>query len=401
MGRTKALVGGFIIALVGGISYAWGVFVIPMMGEFGWTRFQATLPFTVFMVVFSVFMVPGGRLQDAWGPKKTAGLGAALFLAAYGLSALIRTIRSPWWLVLTYGVLGGAACGLSYACVAPPARKWFPDRPALAVSIAVMGFGLAAVLFAPFKANVLIPRLGIDGTFLLIAAIASAFGFLGSRLVSNPPAGWSLPSPARAAARTAAPAADASPSDLPRTGEFWLIWSTFILSVSGGFITLGLIPSYAQHAIDLTAHEAALAISVFAAVNGFGRPVAGLLADRFGTTRVMLATFAFQALVFFVFEFVAIDLPTLLALSGALGWGYAVILGLFPSLTSARFGVRNMGANYGLVFTAFGIGAFAPLAGAAIFDHTGSFAPVFLPAGLLSAGAAILCGIMGNRHRSR
>jgi OFA family oxalate/formate antiporter-like MFS transporter len=396
MARVKVLIGGFLLALIGGISYAWGVFVIPMMNEFGWTKFQATLPFTVFMVVFSITMVPGGKLQDVWGPRRVSLCGAVLFPIAYGLSALVQEIRSPWWLVLTYGLLGGCACGLTYACVAPPARKWFPDKPAFAVALAVMGFGLAAVVIAPLKANVLIPRLGIHGTFIVIAAVAGSLAVLASRLTGNPPADWRPP--ARGAQAIHASAEDVPPRLLLRKGKFWMIWSTFILVVSGGFITLGLIPSYAQHAISLSAKEAAIAISVFAGVNGFGRPLAGLLADRFGATRVMVATFLLQAAVFLAFEFLAVNLSTLLGLTAVLGWGYAVILALFPVLTSQHFGTRHMGVNYGLVFTAFGVGAVAPLIGAAIFDSTGSFAPIFLPAGLLSAAGASMLLVMRKKY---
>jgi OFA family oxalate/formate antiporter-like MFS transporter len=88
----------------------------------------------------------------------------------------------------------------------------------------------------------------------------------------------------------------------------------------------------------------------------------------------------------------------LLSLTAVLGWAYAVILGLFPSMTAAAFGVKNLGTNYGLVFTAFGVGAFAPLAGAGIFDATGRFSLVFLAAGISSALGAGLCLAMRRRY---
>ena len=157
--RWRVPFGGFLLALMGGVSYSWGVFIIPLMEKYNWSKAQATLPFTVFMVVFAIVMVPAGRFQDKAGPRKTSMFGSVLFFLAYGLASLIDRIPSLWWLVITYGIIGGIACGLTYASVAPPVRKWFPDKPGLAVSLAVMGFGLSALLFAPLKVDYLIPFL--------------------------------------------------------------------------------------------------------------------------------------------------------------------------------------------------------------------------------------------------
>ena len=159
---------GFLLALMGGFSYAWGVFIIPMEESFGWTKAEANLPFTVFVLIFALFMIPAGRLQDKIGPRRVSAFGAVLFFVSYGLAALVDRFPYPWWLVVTYSLIGGIACGLTYACVAPPARKWFPDKPGLAISFGVSGFGLAALVLAPLKAEYLIPIYGIEGTFLLL-----------------------------------------------------------------------------------------------------------------------------------------------------------------------------------------------------------------------------------------
>jgi OFA family oxalate/formate antiporter-like MFS transporter len=82
---------------------------------------------------------------------------------------------------------------LTYACVAPPARKWFPDKPAFAVSTTVMGFGLSALVFAPLKSEYLIPNQGIENTFLLLSVIILVVVLLASRIIKNPPDGWTPP----------------------------------------------------------------------------------------------------------------------------------------------------------------------------------------------------------------
>jgi OFA family oxalate/formate antiporter-like MFS transporter len=71
---------GFLLAFAGGFSYAWGVFVVPMIDRFEWTIAEAALPFTVFMAVFATMMVPAGKFQDIFGPRKVSVIGAILFL---------------------------------------------------------------------------------------------------------------------------------------------------------------------------------------------------------------------------------------------------------------------------------------------------------------------------------
>ncbi len=386
MNRWKVVFAGFLLALMGGISYAWGVFVIPMMERFSWTKMQTTLPFTVFMLAFAFTMALGGRLQDTFGPKKVATYGALLFFISYASAALIGHFEQPIWLILTYGLIGGTACGLTYSCVAPPARKWFPDKPALAISLAVMGFGLAAIIVAPLKAKILIPQFGIEITFLMIAILTSAVSLIAAMMLKNPPENW-IPegwNPAQAK-KTTRILHETIPSEMIKLPLFWLIWGMFLLVVSGGLIMLGLVPSYAQRIINLSPLQASLTISIFSAVNGFGRPFAGYLADKIGIISVMIGTFLLQAAVFITFNHIAISPVSLYISVGLIGWAYAVIVALFPTLVAVCFGARNLGVNYGLVFTAFGFGAVTPAIGAKIFDITGSFSVIFITVGTLSA----------------
>jgi OFA family oxalate/formate antiporter-like MFS transporter len=394
--RWTVLLAGFLLALMGGLSYTWGVNIRPIAQRFGWSTVLATAPFTMFMVVFAIAMVPAGKLQDKFGPRRVAGAGALLFVAAYGLSALVGRFPSAGWLIATYGVLGGIACGLTYACVAPPVRKWYPDRPAFAVSVSVMGFGLAALFFAPLKAAVLIPRFGIEGMFLIEAAMTGSVSILAACLIRNPPSGLAdLP---HAATRSAQHVRDASPTEMVHDPVFWLLWAGLALVVAGGLMSIGLIPSFGSLVLGLTPSRAALATSVFAGVNGFGRPLAGFMGDRFGSGRVMIVTCTLEAAAFFLFTTVATDRLSLYIMSAFLGWGMAATLALFPTLTASRFGTAHLGVDYGFVFTAFGVGALAPTVGALVYDATGSYAPVFFSAGVLAATALALFVVLRRKY---
>lgn len=395
--RGVILFGGFLLSLMGGMSYAWGSFVVPLTQDWGWTAAQANLPFTVMIIVFAIAMIPAGRIQDTIGPRKVATWGAALFFIGYALSGLLRYIPHPGWLVSSYGVIVGIACGLTYACIAPTARKWYSDRPGFAVSTAVMGFGLAAVVFAPLKRS-MIDQWGVDGTLLVLSALVGAVALVGARLIKNPPDGYSAPERKTAAGRPVAAAVveDVPPKRFVRTPVFYLLWVALAMVIGGGLTAIGLITAYGEIELNLAPAVAATAISAYALVNGLGRPVAGYLSDRIGTLRVMTIVYSLQAVVFFALPRIAVNLPLLILCSLLLGLGYATTFALFPVLVAARFGTRYLGMNYGLVFSAFGMGAVTSLVGSWLLDTTGSFTPAFtLASGTTVAGLVLLVILRG------
>ncbi len=180
---------GFLVNLMLGIVYAWSVFVKPLMAEFGWTKTMTTLPFTVFLAVFALMMVPAGRLQDKQGPRKIAMIGGVLMGLGLILASFVTSMRSNWWLILTYGVVSGAGCGFGYATPIPCVRKWFPDKPGLTVGLVVMGFGLSALFFAPVEARLIASR-GLGQTFLICGSIILVVVLFAASLLRNPPEGW-------------------------------------------------------------------------------------------------------------------------------------------------------------------------------------------------------------------
>lgn len=388
------------MAFMGGASYAWGVFVDPVMARFGWTAVEAKAPFTAFMVVFAATMVPAGKLQDAWGPRRVAAIGSVLFFVAYGLAALVRRIPHPVWLLLTYGMIGGTACGLTYATIAPTVRKWFPDRPGVAISLALMGFGLAGAFFAPLKAELWIASLGIEGTLLLLALLTSAVSLLAAGLMVNPPPGWSPARSGQASVKTAE-RTDATPAEAVRSGVFWVMWASFASANFGGLMAIAVFPSFGTRVIGLSALDAAMALTAFAAINGLGRPLAGWLADRFGATSVLVSAYAVQTATFLALPALAVDGATLLVFAALLGWGFSVSIALFPVQASVCFGVAHLGFIYGLLFTAFGVAALGPLIGSWIFDATGSYTPAFVASGILAALALGLNILLRQRYQLR
>jgi OFA family oxalate/formate antiporter-like MFS transporter len=398
--RWTILLGGFLLSLMGGMSYSWGSFVVPLVNDWGWTTTHAVLPFTVLIIVFAITMIPAGWLQDKIGPRRVATWGSILFLIGYLLSGLLRWISHPGWLVFSYGFVVGVGCGLTYSSIAPTARKWYPDRPGFAVSTGVMGFGLAAVVFSPFQ-RFLIGILGIEGTFLALAIFVPTVALLGARLMKNPPEDYDISTISTTSKNQAIQpvkvVVDIPPSRFIRTPEFFLLWFALAMVIGGGLTAIGLIPAYGEIKLELAPTIAATAISAYALTNGLGRPIVGYLSDRLGTIRIMTFVYILQAIVFLALPWVAVNLFFLIICSLLLGIGYATTFALFPVLVSSSFGTKYLGINYGLVFSAFGIGALTSLIGSKLLDVTQSFTPAFLLAGITTVVGLILLRILNKR----
>jgi OFA family oxalate/formate antiporter-like MFS transporter len=400
--RWIVLLGGFLLSLMGGMSYAWGSFVLPLVENWGWTTAQANLPFTVMIIVFSVTMIPAGWLQDKYGPSKVAMTGAVIFFIGYSLAALMNYFPSPVWLTLTYGIGVGIACGLTYATIAPTARKWFADRPGFAVSLSVMGFGLAAVVFAPLKKE-MIKLWGVDGTLFVLGIFIAVVAFIGARLMKNPPEDWTPPNNNSDTENNIVSTVieDVPPREFIRTPKFYILWLALASVIGGGLTAIGLLTAYGEIELQLAPAFAALAVSFYSLANGLGRPVVGWLADRWGTIRVMMGAYVIQGSVFLMLPWVATNPLRLFVCSLFLGLGYATTFALFPVVVAKLSGTKHLGMNYGLVFSAFALGAITSLIGSWLLDLTGSFNSAFLLAGFATVFGLLLLVILYKKFLVR
>ncbi|MEN8150437.1 MAG: OFA family MFS transporter [Planctomycetota bacterium] len=396
----RVTLAGVGINLALGVVYAWSVISGAIPDSWGWSQFEKTLPYSLAVLVFALTMVPAGRLQDRFGPRWVALAGGA----AVGLGMIIASCTSSVaGFVVGFGVLSGMGIGLAYAAATPAAVKWFPSRMTGTIAgIVVAGFGLASVYIAPLAkfmigsfsgevSGVIDTGPGVQMTMLILGgAFLVAVGLL-SQLLRTPPAGWS-PEDKGSASKAAAPVADRTWKQMMATPQFWMLWVMYAFAAGAGLMIIGNLKKIA----DLqTATEAGfIFVALLAVGNAAGRVAAGILTDRLGSRLTMTIVFLLQAALLFSLGSVS-SFAAFLVVSMVIGANYGANLAIFPTVTKGWFGVKNLGVNYGLVFTAWGFGGLvlAQTAGR-VYDATGEFGTAYLIAGGALVVAAVLALIV-------
>ncbi|TRZ97702.1 MAG: MFS transporter [Deltaproteobacteria bacterium] len=387
MNRWFRVAGGVSLNLCLGAAYVYSVFLAPLQREFGWTRSELSVAFTLSMVFIATGVLVGGRWQDRRGPAAVSLAGALLFSAGIFLS---RYTDSLAWLYVCYGVVVGLGSGIGYTCPLSVGMKWFPERRGLVTGIMVMGYGAGGAVIAPL-AGYLIQRFGWRDTFGILGAAFLAVTVAGSMFLRNPPEGWRPPggTPATEGKGTARGGRDFLPREMVGTGAFRRMWVAYALGTAAGLMVIGHLAAFALGA-GFSARDSALSVGMLSVGNGCGRIASGWMSDHIGRVRTLSLVMGATALLLFLAPGVS-TVPLLFALVFLIGYCYGSQLAVFPSTTADYFGMRNLGNNYGLLLTAWGVaGIIGPMAGGWIFDATHGYAAAFRIAALLAVAAAVV-----------
>jgi OFA family oxalate/formate antiporter-like MFS transporter len=394
--RWLPVVGGILMNLALGSLYAWSVFVLPLEREFGWRRAETSWVYTIAIVTFALTFIVAGRIQDLKGPKICAFLGGLLVSGGFVLSSYTSSLP---FLYTTFGVLVGLGNGFGYAPPIPVASKWFPDKRGLVVGLMVGGYGAGSALLGPLAIR-LISVVGWRQTFRILGAVFFLMTMTGTMLLKNPPPAYR---PANWQTRgTAAGGVDFSLREMLATGTFYLLWAAYCLGTTAGQMTISQLVPFAESA-GLGALAATVILPVSATGNAGGRILSGWISDRLGrlpTLKAMILVSAAAMPALFLWR----QQPTLFfLLVPVVYWCYGTQLSVFASTTADFYGTKNLGLNYGLLFTAWGAaGILGPAIAGRAFDRFGDYRVAFFAAGALALVAfAALSVAKAPRKRSQ
>ena len=203
----------------------------------------------------------------------------------------------------------------------------------------------------------------------------------------------------------AAESAESTWQQTLRQPAFFALWLMFFSGAMAGLMVIGIIKVFAGEQLVAAAEAAgsltevsrsalmlkgASAVGWLAIFNALGRVAWGYISDRIGRTITFVAMFGLQAVTLFLLAGMQTELTLAIAAS-VVGFNFGGNFALFPSATADLFGAGNLGANYGWVFTSYGIAGVAGIvAGNTAKVMTGSYTAAFSMAAVLCLVSAVL-----------
>ena len=396
------------INLALGILYTWSIFKGAIRqsieeggeGAFNWDLASLNDPYAICCIVFAFIMILAGKCQDRFGPRRTALIGGVL--VGLGFIWISQTTNYVAW-VLGFGLLAGAGIGFGYAAATPPALKWFPPaKTGLIAGLVVCGFGLASLYIAPL-AQYLLGIWGLQKAMLFfgIAFLVVVCGL--AMLLVNPPAGYVPEGAGVNVSQTVSSdiaEIEAKPSEMLKTRAFYTIWLIYFIGAGAGLMVIGSLAGMAKKSMGELAF---LVVAILAIGNAGGRIIAGILSDKIGRRATLMIMLGVQTILMLVaIPIVGAEKSSavvLVLVATFIGFNYGTNLSLFPSLTKDNWGLKNFGINYGIVFTAWGVGGFVMgRSSQMLIAHTGAYTSSFLTAAaLLIVGVFLALTLKGRK----
>jgi len=405
MGRGwRVVLAGFGINLALGVLYTWSMIRAAIPEEWGWSDEQKGLPYAICCLVFSLMMVPAGRLQDRISPRVVATIGGILV----GLGMILSSFDTSYInYVIGFGLLAGMGIGCGYASATPPAVKWFPAaKTGMVAGIVVSGFGLASAYAAPLTQWLVNRPGGVPQTMFILGIAFLIVVVVLAQLLRTPPPGYVPPGAAPASARAAARKEDSRPSEMLRTPQFYLLWFMYSCGAGAGLMVISIMKSIADKQAGLKLGF--ILVAALAIGNGAGRVIAGMASDKLGRKPTIVGCLLFQAVLMVLLTFATKGSPlaslwVLPVISALIGANYGANLALYPAVTKDYYGLKNFGVNYGLVFTAWGVGGFVLswLAGRLYDQFATYFAACYVASGLLILAAVVAIFLRSPHHAAR
>jgi MFS family permease len=386
-GAWRIVVATFVtLGLAYGFWYAYSVFFVAFIREFGWSRSVVAGAFSLLVVVHGVSGPVLGWLVERFGARAVIASGGALLAVSLTIAAHVTAV---WQLYLFIGVL--AACGMSAAGWVPSVvliRSWFPSRVGTALGLSSAGIGVGIFALVPFT-QLLIDGVGWRWALRVLAVMMVVWIVPATLLLVRNARGPAVTTAAPAPAASAAPARR---HWTVRTAiRSWKFWATGVVFFAGSAATQMLLVHQVAYLVDhgASALVGATLVGVVGIASVAGKTGWGTMSDRVG--REPTYTLAFGCVALSV-GFLALagafphsPLPYLYAV--LIGLGYAVTAPLTPAIASDLFGGPRFPRLFGILHLMNSLGgAIGAWFAGWVFDATGSYA-IALP---IAAGMALL-----------
>jgi MFS family permease len=372
---------GIVITCIGvGAMLSLSVFLQPMTEATGWSRTGISTAAMVNWLCMGLGAFLWGALSDRYGTRAVVLSGGVLL--GLGLVTASRA-TTLWQFQILFGGLVGLAAGSFYAPLTATTTRWFTLHRSLAVALVSAGLSLGSTVVAPL-ARWIITSYDWRTAMVVIGDLAWLVIIPAALLVREPGAPV-----AAATVRPADEGPEMTVAQALRTPQFLAIATTFFACCA---THSGPIFHMVTHAIDhgVPAMAATTVLSVAGLASLGGRIICGLIADRIGAKRMLLAGLALQAVSVSLYVFTS-SLTSFYALAVMFGFSYGGVMPLYAILVREYFGARIMGTTFGAVALVSTLGmSLGPWAGGWLYDTIGGYFWLYIGSFSIGLGAVAI-----------
>jgi MFS family permease len=362
----------FTLMFVGfGAAYSFAAFFSAFEAQFGASRGEIALVFSLCAFLWFSSGAPAGMLADRFGARRVAIAGVACLVLALWVAS---TAQSLGVLYATYSIGIGVGVGLVYVPSVGAVQPWFTANRAFASGLAVAGIG-AGNFVGPLLAAWWIDLFGWRGAYLALAGFVLVLGGIAAALL-------------KPKSRDTSRILEGIPLvEALKTTPFWLLFISLMLSCTGLFVPMVHLGPYATDAGYTEAQGVAL-VSLIGAGSLVGRFAIGAPADRIGRLPSLCLMYAGLGIMFFLWA-VASAYWVLVVFALVFGVCYGAYVALLPTIVMDLYGPRSVSGIIGCLYTGCGLGTLVGpwLAGVA-YDAVGSYQLPILAGAAFSVGAA-------------
>jgi sugar phosphate permease len=395
-----------VLLLTAGVRAAPGILIVPLENEFHWARSTISFAVGVNLLLYGLIGPFAAALIDRFGVRRTMAVALAVTAAAV---ALTPAMRQSWQLILLWGVVVGASCGvIGNFLAAFIAARWFRVRQGLVVGVLTAANAAGQLIFLPTMAG-LATNAGWRVMSLLLAASVAAFVPLIALLMRDRPEDLGLAPYGASPGFRPAPPSDGNPltlafralGDSARSRDFWLIAGSYFVcgASTNGLIGTHLIPACVDHGLaEVTGAGLLAATGVFSFLGG---TLSGWLSDRVDNRLLLAWYYGLRGLSLLYLPF-AFDMSIYGLSLFSVFYGLDWIAGVPPTvrLLSRVVGTERTGIMVAWITVIHQVGgASAAYLGGVLRISFGTYLEAFLFAGLLCFAAAAMALSIGAGGR--
>jgi MFS family permease len=383
-----------------GTLRTFGVFLKPLLDEFGWTRAATTGPTLVLSLMSGILGIYSGRLFDRHGPRLIIPVFGTLMGLGYILASQTTSL---WHLYVSYGLLVGAGSASSYVPFVSIVSKWFKERRGMILGILISGIGVGTMIVPPMT-QVLILNLGWRLSYIILGSFLCLAMIIAGILLKLPPANKKPQSNVEIDAESKF--AVQQPDNVKfsfrialKMRDVWILFFTYLALTVSLEMTAAHIVVYAID-MNIIATVAATLLTVIGATSIIGKLAIGAISDKIGRKISIIGTLVILGLSLASLPFAG-NLPALYVFAAIFGFAYGGYAPLIPAIVGDMYGMHSMGMIMGIITLGAGVGAATgPVLAGYIFDVQGSYSMAFWIAAGIALSAAFTASLLKSRPNS-